>query len=79
LIRNKSGSLVVAIIIFLLHLLIPVGINPVETNEALPIKEEKPTSEKKRVGARRLPQCCNPCVDGVADVVVKASALAHEQ
>jgi hypothetical protein len=31
---DKSGFLIVAIIIFLLHLSIPVGINMVETNEA---------------------------------------------
>jgi hypothetical protein len=35
LVRNNSGSFIVAIIIFLLHLSIPIGIDPVETNEAL--------------------------------------------
>jgi uncharacterized BrkB/YihY/UPF0761 family membrane protein len=31
--RNKSGSLIAAIMIFLLYLWIPAGSNPVETNE----------------------------------------------
>jgi hypothetical protein len=30
--RNKSGSLIVAIIIFLLYLSIPTGSNPTETD-----------------------------------------------
>jgi hypothetical protein len=33
--RNKSGSLIVSIMIFVLHLSILVGINPMETNDAL--------------------------------------------
>jgi hypothetical protein len=33
--RNKSGTLIVSIMIFVLHLSITVGINPTETNEAL--------------------------------------------